>query len=139
MTSTIAALALALVRAPTLTLVILSAVPLLTFIQTMSQVFASPPLAAERLHNARAATLVDRLASAIATVKAFNAAPAEALRLEKVFDLIAGAAIKCSRVWGATSGCSQFVMMAMFVQGFWFGAHLVRNGTNTPGDVMAVL
>ena len=28
--------------------------------------------------------------------------------------------------------------MAMFVQGFWFGAKLVRDGSVSPGDVMAV-
>ncbi|KAG0699418.1 hypothetical protein DFH29DRAFT_936907 [Suillus ampliporus] len=28
--------------------------------------------------------------------------------------------------------------MSMFVQGFWFGAHLVREGNNTPDQVMSV-
>ena len=33
-------------------------------------------------------------------------------------------------VWGAT--------VAMFVQGFWFGSKLVRNGKIGAGDVMSV-
>lgn len=78
----------------------------------MSQVFPSSQLAAERVHNVRAATLVDCWALAIATVKAFNAAPAEALQFEKVFDLIRHL---CSRAWGVGSALSQFVMMAVFV------------------------
>jgi ATP-binding cassette subfamily B (MDR/TAP) protein 1 len=41
-------------------------------------------------------------------------------------------------VWGATSGAAQFVTMAMFVQGFWFGSKLVRDGKIGAGDVMAV-
>jgi ATP-binding cassette subfamily B (MDR/TAP) protein 1 len=41
-------------------------------------------------------------------------------------------------VWGFTSGLAQFVMMGMFVQGFWFGAGIVKAGTIGAGDVMAV-
>jgi ATP-binding cassette subfamily B (MDR/TAP) protein 1 len=45
---------------------------------------------------------------------------------------------RLSGVWGFTSGLAHFVMMGMFVQGFWFGSKLVRDGSVTPGDVMAV-
>lgn len=45
---------------------------------------------------------------------------------------------KLSSVWGLTSGMSQFTMMGMFVQGFWFGSKLVRDGSISAGDVMAV-
>ncbi|KAG2006754.1 multidrug resistance protein 1, variant 2 [Coprinopsis cinerea AmutBmut pab1-1] len=45
---------------------------------------------------------------------------------------------KLSLVWGLSSGIAQFVMMCMFVQGFWFGSKLVREGKVSPGDVMAV-
>ena len=41
-------------------------------------------------------------------------------------------------VWGFTSGLAQFLMMAMFVQGFWFGAKFVREHKIGAGDVMAV-
>jgi hypothetical protein len=41
-------------------------------------------------------------------------------------------------VWGFTSGIAQFVLMAMFVQAFWFGSKLVRENKIEPGDVMAV-
>jgi ATP-binding cassette subfamily B (MDR/TAP) protein 1 len=45
---------------------------------------------------------------------------------------------KLNAVWGATSAAAQFVSMAMFVQGFWFGSKLVRDGKIGAGDVMAV-
>jgi hypothetical protein len=41
-------------------------------------------------------------------------------------------------VWGFTSGIAQFVLMAMFVQAFWFGSMLVRENKIEPGDVFAV-
>ncbi|PSR75789.1 hypothetical protein PHLCEN_2v8906 [Hermanssonia centrifuga] len=138
LTTTVVCLALGFSRSWALTLVILSAVPVLIFIQSLSQALASPRLNDEREHTAVAATLVDRAIAAISTVKAFNAEPHEAHSLGKVLDQLQKSANGCISVWGFTSGLSQFSMMAMFVQGFWFGAKLVRSGTISPGDVMAV-
>ncbi|KAI0752746.1 P-loop containing nucleoside triphosphate hydrolase protein [Daedaleopsis nitida] len=137
-TTFVTSLILAFVWSWSLTLVILSAVPLLMIIQTLSQGFVGPRLAAERGHNASAATLVDRAAAAIATVKAFNAQVHEEEQLSGVLERIRRAAIKCHAVWGISTAASQFVMMAMFVQAFWFGSKLVRDGTISPGTVMSV-
>ncbi|EIW79967.1 hypothetical protein CONPUDRAFT_126411 [Coniophora puteana RWD-64-598 SS2] len=138
LTTTITCLILAFTRSPLLTLVILSAVPSLIIIQALSQGFAAPRLARERSLSAAAASLISRSLGAIATVKAFNAAPAEHASLARVFASIADASQGLARLWGGTAALSQFVSMAMFVQGFWFGAHLVRDGRNSAGDVMAV-
>lgn len=138
LTTTIVCLALGFSRSWALTLVILSAVPVLTFIQGLSQALATPRLNAEREHTAVSATLVDRVIAAISTVKAFNAQRHEALTLGLVLDKVQQSANACMRVWGVTASLSHFSMMAMFVQGFWFGAKLVRAGTISPGDVMAV-
>jgi ATP-binding cassette, subfamily B (MDR/TAP), member 1 len=137
-TTCLVCLALALSRSWSLTLVILSAVPLLMAIQAFSQAFAGPLLAAERAQIATAGTLVDRAVVAIATVKAFNAVPHELSALNPILDSIRGAARKLNAAWGFTSCLSQFVMMTMFVQGFWFGAKLVRDGKISAGDVMSV-
>jgi ATP-binding cassette subfamily B (MDR/TAP) protein 1 len=134
LTTTLAALVLAFFWSPLLTLVILSALPFLIFIQGFSQGFASPRLAQERTLTARAASLVSRVTSNIGAVKAANAASYEHSLLARV-----GVAVNSlATIWGVTAGTSQFVTMAMFVQGFWFGAHLVRQGKNQPGDVMSV-
>ncbi|TFY59934.1 hypothetical protein EVG20_g7612, partial [Dentipellis fragilis] len=138
LTTCIACLVLGFLRSWALTLVILSAVPLLMFIQGVSQGIAGPILAVERQQTAQAATLVDRAVSAIATVKAFNAQLYEERSFFNILEKIRGAARRCNTVWGFTSGLAQFVMMAMFVQGFWFGAKLVRSGHVAAGDVMAV-
>lgn len=134
----IACLVLAFSRSWALTLVILSAVPVLIFIQALSQRFAGPLVAAERTHTAVSATLVERAINAISTVKAFNAQAFEVSALSKVLDKMQVSTTKVNAVWGFTSALSQFSSMAMFVQGFWFGASLVRKGTVSAGDVMAV-
>ncbi|KAG1721099.1 hypothetical protein EDB19DRAFT_1917511 [Suillus lakei] len=138
LTTTITSLVLAFVWAPLLTLVILSAAPALIIIQAFSQVLAGPLLTRERTFTASAATVVERAVSAIATVKAFNAATHETRVLSRVLGRVSAAANGLAGIWGLTCGLSQFVTMAMFVQGFWFGAHLVREGKNTPGQVMSV-
>jgi ATP-binding cassette subfamily B (MDR/TAP) protein 1 len=138
MTTCIACLILAFMRSWSLTLVILSAVPVLMLIQGFSQAFAGPLLGVERAQTATAATLVDRAIAAIATVKAFNATPHEQAAFETVIDRMRKAGLRLNAVWGLTSGLAQFVMMGMFVQGFWFGAKLVKSGKVSPGDVMAV-
>ena len=138
LTTTIVCLALGFSRSWALTLVILSAVPVLTIIQSLSQTLASPRLNNERTHTTTAATLVDRAIAAITTVKAFNAQSYEEKNVGAVLDKLQESANGCLTVWGFTSTLSHFAMMAMFVQGFWFGAKLVRSGTISAGDVMAV-
>ncbi|KAJ7757497.1 P-loop containing nucleoside triphosphate hydrolase protein [Mycena metata] len=140
LTTCITCLILAFTRSYSLTLVILSAVPILVIIQASSQAVAGPLLGIERQQTAVAATLVDRAANAtgISTVKAFNAAAHEQRALGAVLNRIETAVWKLVAVWGFTSGLAQFVMMGMFVQGFWFGARVVKAGSIGAGDVMAV-
>ena len=138
LTTVIVCLVLGMTRSWALTLVILSAVPALIIIQAVSQGLASPRLAAERAHTATAATLIDRVVVAIATVKAFNAQSYEEAQLSHVLDKMQVGANGAVTVWGITSSLSQFATMAMFVQGFWFGAKLVRSGTISAGDVTTV-
>ncbi|KAF7338206.1 hypothetical protein MVEN_02045700 [Mycena venus] len=138
MTTCLTCLALGFMRSWALTLVILSAVPILMVIQTLSQIFAGPLLNVERATTATAATQVDRAVSSISTVKAFNAAGYEQTNLGAALDRMTAATKRLNAVWGLTSGLAQFVMMSMFVQGFWFGSKLVKDGKIGSGDVMAV-
>ncbi|KAK0504638.1 P-loop containing nucleoside triphosphate hydrolase protein [Armillaria luteobubalina] len=137
-TTCITCLVLAFSRSWALTLVILASVPALVLVQAFSQAVAGPLLSIERSQESVAATLIDRAVSAIATVKAFNATSQERDTLSTVLDRIKAADKKLVAVWGLTSGLSQFVMMSMFVQAFWFGSKLVKQGKVEPGDVMAV-
>ena len=137
-TTCLTCLALGFVRSWALTLVILSVIPAIIIVQTISQRIAGPLLAVERAQLGLAATLVERAVSAIATVKAFNAASHEQSALLSVTRKLQDVAWRVHRVWAITSGFNQFIAMGMFVQGFWFGAKLVRDGKVEVGNVMAV-
>ena len=119
LTTCVTCLVLAFLRSWALTLVILSTVPLLMIVQGLSQGFANPLLAHERDQTGRAATIINRAVAAISTVKAFNATELEYSRASSVFGRLRRAARKLNALWATTSGVSQFVMMAMFVQGFF--------------------
>lgn len=85
------------------------------------------------------ATLLERTFTFISTVKAFTAVP---YHKSKLHALLTGRMrsneITLNAIWGLSSGSSQFVMMSMFVQAFWFGSKLVREGKIQPGAVMSV-
>ncbi|KAH9034708.1 P-loop containing nucleoside triphosphate hydrolase protein [Lactarius pseudohatsudake] len=138
LTTCITCLVLGFLRSWALTLVILSVVPVIVVLQIISQRLAGPLLATERVQLGLAATLVERAVSAIATVKAFNAMSFEQSAFFSVNQKLQNAAWRMNRVWAITSGLNQFIAMGMFVQGFWFGAKLVRSGEVRVGNVMAV-
>jgi ATP-binding cassette subfamily B (MDR/TAP) protein 1 len=138
LTTTIASLVLAFVRSYSLTLVVLSSLPILIVLQSISQSFASPLITQERSHTSKASASIDTALSAIDTVKAFNAQKIELSRAMNAFQALQRTSSNLCRLWGLTSGSAQFVMMAMFVQAFWYGAKLVRDNKNSPGDIMAV-
>jgi ATP-binding cassette subfamily B (MDR/TAP) protein 1 len=135
LTTCITCLVLTPTRSWSLTLVILSAVPLLTFVQALPQSLTSP---SEWIETATAATLVDCALASIATVKAFNAVPFEQKTFDTVLHRLNLTSKKLNAVGGATSAAAQFVTVVMSVQGFWFGAKLIREGKIGAGDVMAV-
>ncbi|KIJ91852.1 hypothetical protein K443DRAFT_652824, partial [Laccaria amethystina LaAM-08-1] len=72
LTTCVTCLVLAFTRSWALTLVILSAVPILMLIRGISQGLASPLLASERQQSAIVANIIDRAVSAISTLKAFK-------------------------------------------------------------------
>ena len=88
------------------------------FVQALSQILENPFLSTERDITGVSATIIDRAISAISTVKFFNAIPYETTWAIKSFNNLKTAPKKLNMVWGFTSGLAQFLMMAMFVQGF---------------------
>ena len=137
-TTCLTCLALAFFRSWSLTLVIMSVVPVIVVLQIISQRTAGPLLAMERAQFGLAATLVERAVSAIATVKAFNASSHEQTAFISVTRKLQDTAWRVNCVWAFSSGFNQFIAMGMFVQAFWFGAKLVRDGSIEAGHVMGV-
>ncbi|KAF9777526.1 P-loop containing nucleoside triphosphate hydrolase protein [Thelephora terrestris] len=138
LTTTLVALILGFQGSWSLALVVLSTFPILVLLGGLSQGLSQGLLAGERSYTATAATLVDRAVASIATVKAFNAFDHELKVLERALTGIKTAAGKIITLWGVSMGFTQFFLMSMFVQAFWYGSKLVREGHNTPGQVMTV-
>ncbi|KAJ4474968.1 P-loop containing nucleoside triphosphate hydrolase protein [Lentinula aciculospora] len=137
--TTITALVLAFVGSPLLSLLTLSTVPILSIVQAISQRLAGPLLMNERKDGGQLATLLERTFTFISTVKAFTAVPFHKAKLNTLLTgRMRSNEISLNAIWGLSSGSSQFVMMSMFVQAFWFGSKLVREGSIQPGAVMSV-
>jgi ATP-binding cassette subfamily B (MDR/TAP) protein 1 len=131
-------LVLGLVRSYQLTLIIFITFPLVLVTAGVIEKLANPLVENERNLTASASTLVERAISAIPTVKAFNAEASEAStfltisrRMKKNYD-------KLTMYWGFRLGVAQFFLLMSFVQGFWYGNHLVKQGKLTPGQATEV-
>ncbi|CED83054.1 Multidrug/pheromone exporter, ABC superfamily [Phaffia rhodozyma] len=134
----ITSLILALMKSWNLTLVILSAVPVVIICQGVVQHISFPLLSSERRIFAAASTRSERATSSIATVKAFNAEKKEADDFFSVINNGKKVTARIIFVWGTNLGLSAFVLNTMFVAGFWYGSELVRQGGIQSGDVITV-
>ncbi|CAO1616937.1 unnamed protein product [Parajaminaea phylloscopi] len=137
-TTCIASLALAMAVCWKLALVILASVPVTAVVTGLVERFTAPLLAAEREHTVTASGLVERVIGAIATVKAFNAESIERARFDKHLKLGSRVYKRISYAWGVRLGITNFLIFSMFVQGFWYGSHLVQAGHVSAGTVMTV-
>ncbi|KAI5481169.1 hypothetical protein MNV49_005604 [Pseudohyphozyma bogoriensis] len=118
-----------------LTFVILASIPLVMLLIGFTEKFAMPLGIVQRDFAAKSSARADRIIGAMTTVKSFNA---EEKELEG-FGLITRGARKAYNaqhmVWGIRAGVIQFTILSMFVQGFWFGSYLVRNGKASAASV----
>ncbi|GJN92850.1 hypothetical protein Rhopal_005888-T1 [Rhodotorula paludigena] len=133
--STLFCLILAFYRSPRVAAVVLATIPVVMFVVALTERFAAPLADNNRETTARCTSRVDRIIGAIPTVKAFNAEDAELKGFKDLTKRDFTAYIKLHFVWGTRSGATSFLLMAMFVQGFWYGAHLIRNGEATTSTV----
>lgn len=134
----ITALILAFKASWSLTLVILATVPITVVIQAFSQGFAGPLLERERNSVAKAGSVISRAVAAISTVKAYNSAQYESTSLGVHLQDLYTVTVKAATLWGFTTAVTQFTLLSMFVQGFWFGSHLIQKGQLTFGEVVSV-
>ncbi|GAA95096.1 hypothetical protein E5Q_01751 [Mixia osmundae IAM 14324] len=131
-------LILAFFRSYQLTLVILASVPLVVVLTAVTETMAEPLIGYDRDLTSAAATRAERALSAITTVKAFNAEQKEEDAFVATVDKVRSTYNRLAAVWGVRIGGSHFVLLAMFVQGFWFGHYQVSKGKITGGTVNEV-
>ncbi|GAC96032.1 leptomycin B resistance protein pmd1 [Pseudozyma hubeiensis SY62] len=138
LTTAVASLVLAMWTSWSLTLVILSSIPVILVLTVVTEVAAAPWMQKERMSTSQATSMVERVVEAINTVKAFNAQKKEASRFEGELRNGCKSYRRLLVWWAARYGVTGGLVFATFVQGFWFGSHLVAKGRLTPGQVMTV-
>jgi ATP-binding cassette subfamily B (MDR/TAP) protein 1 len=138
LTTSLGCLILAFYFSYKLTFVILATVPIIVVLSVITERLAAPILAKEREILSQASSRVDRVVSSISTVKAFNAQIYEHDAFCSIVQRHQGTYQRIVLVWGVRVGIVSFLLLAMFVQAFWFGSFLVSRGDITVGAVTQV-
>ena len=138
LTTAIASLVLALYTSWSLTLVILASIPVVLVVTIVTEIGGAPWLQRERISTSHATSMVERVVEAINTVKAFNAQNKEACRFNAELKNGSRSYRRMLLWWAVRFASTGGLVFATFVQGFWFGSHLVSKGKITPGQVMTV-
>lgn len=118
-----------------LAFVVLATIPGVITVVTLTERWSGPLANRNRATTADCTSRVNRIVGAIATVKAFNAEDHEQSAFRRLTHADWAAYVKLHFVWGLRGGLTQFLLMAMFVQGFWYGAILISSGRSTPASV----
>ncbi|BGP33749.1 ATP-dependent permease [Rhodotorula toruloides] len=118
-----------------LSFVVLATIPVVTFFVGLTERFSGPLANQVREATTQCSSRVDRVIGAIPTVKVFNAEEEELKGFKGLTKKDFVAYVRLHFVWGLRSGVVQFLLMSMFVQGFWFGAYLIKTGKATAASV----
>jgi ATP-binding cassette subfamily B (MDR/TAP) protein 1 len=135
LSSSLFCIMLAFYRNWRLAFVVLATIPGVIAVVALTERWSGPLANRNRATTAECTSRVNRIVGAIATVKAFNAEKYEQDAFERLTHDDWAAYVKLHFVWGLRSGLTQFLLMAMFVQGFWYGATLISSGRSTPASV----
>ena len=132
----VAALGLAVYHSWSLTLVTLATIPVSAIVSSKISRWMQPAVEAhaEKLTQAsRAATNAIR---AIETVKCFNGQEVELSQYASIIKEAARYNLVQARSMALQTGLVRLAILAMFVQGFWYGSHLVNVGQKTPAEIL---
>lgn len=135
LSSSLFCIMLAFYRNWRLAFVVLATIPGVIAVVALTERWSGPLANRNRATTAECTARVNRIVGAIATVKAFNAEKYEQDAFERLTHDDWAAYVKLHFVWGLRSGLTQFLLMVMFVQGFWYGASLISSGRSTPASV----
>ncbi len=121
-----------------MTLVLLCSTPVVVVLASQLSRFLERYVAGENDWNAIGSSLFDWTLSSIEFVKLSNGSH---LELQKFSDAVKNCSKnfkKASHLFSIELGVMKFIMLVMFVQGFWFGSSQVRKGKISANDVMTV-
>ena len=130
------ALGLALYTAWDLTLVTLAGVPLAAVFLSWISARIQPAITAQLEELTQASKCASNSIAAIDTVKCFNGQDFEIWQYAKAVKQAANHYLVQARTNAIQIGFVRIVILTMFVQGFWFGSHLVITGRRNAGQVL---
>lgn len=134
--TTLVALGLAFYTAWALTFVTLATVPFSAVILAWISARMQPCIESQNENLSQASKLADNALSAIDTVKCFNGQDYEVWQYSRSIKRAGQFYLKQARANALQIGFVRLVTLGMFVQGFWYGSHLVATGNKTPGQIL---
>lgn len=84
----------------------------------------------------KASKIANVAISAIETVKCFNGQDFESWQYRKAIKSAARYYLRLARANALQIGGLRLITLSIFVQGFWFGSHLVNTGQKNPGEIL---
>ncbi len=95
-----------------------------------------PSIEAQAKELTRASQLANNSISAIDTVKCFNGQDFQSWQYAQAVHKAARFYLIQARQNALQIGLIRLVTLGMFVQGFWYGSHLVDKGKKNPGQIL---
>ena len=134
--TTVAALGLALYYSWSLTLITLATMPAAAFILAWISAQIMLNVEAQRQELTNSLKMASTAISAIDTVKIFNGQDFELWQYAMAIRKVSSHYLGQARVQALQNGFLRFFILSIFVQGFWYGSHLVDTGQRSPGDIL---
>jgi ATP-binding cassette subfamily B (MDR/TAP) protein 1 len=133
--ASLASLAIALFFSWKLTLVMLATFPFVGIILFLVSKGLSPAIESQKRELSKASKYANTAVSAIDTVKTFNGQNHEIWQYQFTIKKVTAYYLLQARSNALQFGITRFLIVGLFVQGFWFGIYLVNNGLD-PGHVL---
>ncbi len=134
--TTIAALGIAFYYCWNLTLVTLATVPVTALVLSVISARMQLNIVGQQEELSIASKITTNAFSAIETVKCFNGQPCETVKYASAIRKAAGHYLLQAKANALQIGFVRFMTLCLFVQGFWYGNHLVTSGARTTGTVI---
>lgn len=131
-----ASLSLAFYYSWGLTIVTLSTVPILAILLAWNSSRMQPSIETQMEELTKASSIANDAILAIDNVKCFNKQDFETWQYRKAIERAARYYLRLAQANALQIGGLRLITLVMFVQGFWFGSHLVNTGQKSPGDIL---
>lgn len=137
-TCILVSLCLAFYKSWQLTFVSLAGIPIAVTIGALTARPITSNLDTNKKYFEKASDTMHWTASSMTTIKLFNSQQIHLKNFDKDVTKAYKFYVRFANFMALQRGLSRFLVLTMFVQGFYFGNHLVQNGKVSSGDVMTV-